>query len=288
MLTYFKGRNLWFFEDLYKNHTFGFEVRDVLVPEYHTGIQKLMVLDTPRFGRVLILDGIVQFAEFDEFVYHETMAHTAMFNHANPRKVLIVGGGDYGIAREVLKHSSVELVYVVDIDPEVTRIAEQYFPTLTKGARGDERLVFMHRDATQIDVLFKKNYFDVALLDTTDNVNAAVPLFKGIFTRKVHDALTESGIMIRLAGSLFFQKSEVVRVKQDTELVFGKDKTEIVPFTGAAAYYGGPFALVMARKGNGKASFLEICNRYEHSGIQTKLYSPGTHWGNVPLTKCSM
>lgn len=248
MLTTRKGK-LWFFEELYKDHAFGFEVSEILVPEYDTGFQKLMVVNTPRFGKVLILDNVVQFAESDEYIYHEAMAHTALFSHECPKNILIVGGGDLCIAREIMKHESVESITVIDIDGEVTYAAKEYFSALLGDTIRDPRLTILHIDASEIDTHFAAKSFDVILMDTTDNVGVAVPLFQGTFTQKVYDLLTENGILIRLGGSVLLQQQELQNVTEDTIRVFGEDYVLRIEFTATATYYGGPFALVIAGKG---------------------------------------
>lgn len=271
MLTNHK-EGQWFFEELYPDHGFGFEVSEVLVPEYDTGFQKLMVLNTPRFGKVLVLDNIVQFTEFDEYFYHESIAHTALFSHENPRRVLIVGGGDCGVAREVLKHDSVEELTIIDIDPEVTKISKQHFPSVSHDALDDPRLTILHEDASRIDTLFEPHTLDVILMDTTDNIGNAVPLFQGTFTEKVHSLLSPDGILIRLGGSKLLQAEEVQAVTDDTMRVFGEGRVQHVSFCGVATYYGGPFILVMA--GKSEISSPKLNNR---EAVQTKWYSETTH-----------
>lgn len=270
----------WFFEDLYADNTFGFEVSRVVVPERDTGFQKLMVLDTPRFGRVLVLDGIVQLTEMDECVYHETMAHSALFSHPNPKNILIVGGGDCGIAREVLKHRSVESVHLVDIDPQVTEVAKEYFPFLTQGVSDDPRLVFHFEDATRIDTLFPDGGFDVALLDTTDDTNVATPLFQGAFSKKIFQILGNDGVMARLGGSLFFQMNEVEKLLRDSAEVFGMGDVSVLSFAAAATYYGGPFAVITACKRvptDPEWEKVSLDERFRSSGVLTRWYSPDTY-----------
>lgn len=272
----------WFFEDLYPDHTFGFEVSTVLVPERNTSFQKLMVLDTPRFGRVLILDGVVQLTELDECAYHETMAHSALFLHLNPKKILIIGGGDCGIAREVLKHPSVESVHLVEIDPQVVQVAKEYLPFLTQGTVDDPRLKFHFVDATTIDTLFLEGEFDVALLDTTDDSNVATPLFQGEFTEKVFRSLAPDGVMIRLGGSLFFQSGEVGKLFHDAAEVFGSKHVSLLSFAGAATYYGGPFSVVLTSKKllldtEWEQLHTRIIDRFRVSKVETRWYSPAIH-----------
>jgi spermidine synthase len=266
MLTQHNGR-LWFFEELYADNTFGFEVSAVLVPEYETGFQKLMVLDTPRFGKVLILDNIVQFTELDEYIYHESMAHTALYSHTDPKKILIIGGGDGCIAREVLKHKCVESVTIIDIDPEVTLVVQKEFKNINQKTFSDSRLTILHEDAMKVDSRFATETFDIIIMDTTDNIGNATPLFQGKFTEKVHSLLSPSGICVRIAGSLYLQREEIEILTKDIEMSFGTNNLERIVFSAPATYYGGPFVLLIA----GKDGTPSIKRSLE--AIETKWYS---------------
>jgi spermidine synthase len=249
MLTQHNGKQ-WFFEELYTDNTFGFEVSTVLVPEYDTCFQKLMVLDTPRFGKVLILDNIVQFTELDEYIYHESMAHTALCSHTDPKKVLIIGGGDGCIAREVLKHKCVESVTIIDIDPEVTKVVQEHFDNINQTTFSDPRLTILHEDATKVDARFTPESFDVILMDTTDNISNATPLFQGQFTEKMHSLLRASGICIRLGGSHYLQRDEIEILTKDMGTAFEINNVRKIVFSAPATYYGGPFVLLIGCKDN--------------------------------------
>jgi spermidine synthase len=110
--------------------------------------QKIMVFENPYFGRMLILDGIVQLTERDEFFYHEMLTHVVMHAHPNPRKVIVIGGGDGGTVREVLKHRTVEKVYFVEIDKKVIEISKKYFPTVSCGI-DDPRVEIKNMDGAE-------------------------------------------------------------------------------------------------------------------------------------------
>ena len=107
--------------------------------------QEIMVIENPYFGRMLILDGVVQITERDEFVYHEMLVHIVMHAHPNPRKVIVIGGGDGGAVREVLKHSTVEKVYFIEIDEEVINVSKKFFPSVSCGV-DDKRVVIKCMD----------------------------------------------------------------------------------------------------------------------------------------------
>ena len=143
---------LWFQEDLYADIAYGFRLTAVLHQEKST-FQDILILDTLALGKVLVLDGIVQCAQKDEAIYHEMLAHAGVFLRlagtppATGLEVLVVGGGDGGIARECLKHAGVARVTVVDIDPRVRETTLAHFPELPAGAYADPRLTAVDADA---------------------------------------------------------------------------------------------------------------------------------------------
>lgn len=268
---------LWFQEELYRDTTYGFEVSQILVPERKTDFQKLLIVDTPRFGKVLILDGIVQLTEEDEAIYHEFMAHWPLFSHPKPETVLIVGGGDGGVAREVLKHKGVKKVYLVDIDPVVMRLVKKYMPQIPKGAFSDPRLEVIHKDAEEYIKKFKNN-IDVLILDSMDPIGPAISLFGADFIQSVYQALKKGGIMIRQAGSVILQPYELKGSYKQIEVVFGKDNVRTI-LISPSTYMGGYFSLVAAVKGNYDFSELirSAKKRYSASKISTAWYSGDLH-----------
>ena len=127
-------------ETLYSEWGQNFEQGQTLF-EAETGHQHLIIFDNPRFGRVMALDGVIQTTEADEFVYHEMMVHVPMNTHLNPKHILIIGGGDGGILREVLKHNLVESVTQVEIDRAVIDLCVEYFPNGNLASRTSKYLI---------------------------------------------------------------------------------------------------------------------------------------------------
>lgn len=164
---------------------------DSLVDSRESAYQELVVADTPVFGRSLILDGVFQASEKDDYFYHEPLVHIPMLCHPSPRRILICGGGDGGAAREVLKHPSVEACVIVDIDREVVRVAEEHLRCIHKGSLDDGRVSVVIRDAAEY-VREASGPFDVALLDSTDPV-CAEELFTEDFYRNLKALLTPGG-----------------------------------------------------------------------------------------------
>jgi len=192
--------DLWFTEYQTPNLRLGLRIEDVLFNK-QSKYQHILVVYTKQYGRVLVLDGAIQLTEKDEFCYHEMMAHLVLCAHPEPKKVLVIGGGDGGVVREVLKHDTVESVTLVDIDEEVIRASKTFFPTVSC-ALEDERVNIMPMDAL-VFVKEHRDEFDIAIIDSTDPVDFASGLFEQSFFKDVHSALTESGMMIAQTESPF-------------------------------------------------------------------------------------
>ncbi len=268
-----KGKELWFFEDLYTDTTYGFKVSRVIVPETETGFQKLMILETDRFGRVLVLDGIVQLTEEDEGIYHEWIAHWPIFALNRPAKhVLIIGGGDCGVAREVLRHKSVQKVTMVEIDRMVCDLCREHMPAVCEGVYEDARFKLIVGDGAEV-IRQMKGKCDVIVIDSTDPIGPAKSLFNTDFYQSVYDALVDGGITIHQTGALILQPFEAPGSWRQIERSF--DDVRVVQFSNVS-YMGGPFSLTAGSKGRGVFSKAErnAKKAFKKAGIRTSWYSP--------------
>jgi len=182
--------------------------------------QDVKVVELDGFGLALVLDGVVQFTEKEEFVYHETLAHLPLFTLPEPKNVLIIGGGDCGVAREVLKHKSVQGVVVVDIDEMVTKVTKEFFYHLYKDAFEDERLKILHEDGLKFAKEYNGEKFDAVLIDLTDPVGPAKPLFEEPFYRMVYNVLADDGIMAAQTESIWYHQDTVRNVQNALKNVF--------------------------------------------------------------------
>lgn len=162
--------------------------------------QTIDVYDTTWFGRVMVIDGFVMLSERDNFLYHEMMSHPALFSHPDPRRVLIVGGGDCGTLREVVKHPGVERVTQVDIDERVTRVSEQFFPALCE-ANDDPRVELAFADAVQWVADTAAGELDLVIVDSTDPIGPGEGLFGESFYRDCHRALAAGGLLVQQSES---------------------------------------------------------------------------------------
>ncbi len=180
-------------------------VKKMLVTE-ETKYQEVQIVETYDFGRALVLDGYIQSTEDDEFMYHETLVHPAMVTHPNPRKVLIVGGGEGATLREVLKHKTVEEAVMVDIDGELIELAKKYLGFMHQGAFSDPRAKVIVGDGYKYVMESEPGQFDVIVLDLTDPYGPEISkkLYSGEFYAGVKRLLRDEGIMVTQAGNSYF------------------------------------------------------------------------------------
>jgi len=173
-----------------------------LVHRRRSKYQLIEVVDTYDYGLALYLDNALQVTEYDEYIYHEVMVHPAMLAHPSPKKVLVIGGGDGGVAREVLKHKDVERVDVVEIDRDVVEVVMKYMPSVPSGAFNDPRCNLIIEDGKEYVKRTEEKY-DVVFMDVTDDVGPATELFTSGFLKMVKRVMEEQGILIIQAlGSL--------------------------------------------------------------------------------------
>ncbi len=264
------------FEDLYNDVTYGFKVSKVLVPEANTGIQKIMILDTERLGRVLILDGIVQLTEEDEGIYHEWITHWPLFSlDKTGKNVLIIGGGDGGVAREVLRHRSVKNLTMVEIDRMVVDKCREYLHSLSEGVWDDPRFKLLIGDGAEA-LRSLKDKFDVIIIDSIDPIGPAKSFFSTEFYQSVYDSLKDGGIAVHQTGSLILQPSECPGSWRQIERSF--DDILVMQFSNVS-YMGGPFSLTAGSKGRNvfQKAVQNSKKVYKKSGIKCSWYSP-----NIP------
>ncbi|MGA2142913.1 MAG: hypothetical protein ABSG94_10895, partial [Brevinematales bacterium] len=172
-----RNKDLWFYEDLYTDITYGFKVNKVLLHSMDTGYQEMMILETERLGRVLILDGVVQLTEEDEGIYHEWITHWPLFSLLKPAaNILIIGGGDGGVAREALRHKSVKSVTLVEIDELVIKKCREFMPSVSGDIWDDRRLHLVIGDGALV-IKSMKGKCDVVIIDSTDPIGPAQSLF---------------------------------------------------------------------------------------------------------------
>ena len=269
-----------FQETLYNEWGQNFQKGKVLF-EAQTSHQHLIIFENPRFGHVMALDGIIQTTQADEFIYHEMMVHVPMMSHVNPSRVLIIGGGDGGILREVFKHPSVEHVTQVEIDPAVIDMCVKYFPNHSKGAFDDHRLNLVIDDGSSF-VSNNTQDFDIIITDSTDPIGPGEVLFKSSFYQDCAKALRKDGILVTQNGVPYMQSDEVKNTYQRWKPYF---QTRKFYLTAVPTYAGGLMAMGFASKNKVEEPTLtKLKNR---SGLLENLryYTPEVHLGSFGLPK---
>lgn len=201
---------IWYVEEETPGYSLHWKVKRVLY-EQQTRYQRLQVLELEDYGRALVLDNAIQITEKDEFIYNEMISHVPLLTHPSPKRVLIIGGGDGGAAREVLKHKEVEEVHMVEIDGEVIEAVRRFFP-VNASAFDDPRFKLFIQDG--LDFIKSKNQeYDVIIVDSSDPVGPAVQLFEYQFYSDCLNALKPDGILNVQSESPFYNKDIMKRVK---------------------------------------------------------------------------
>ena len=179
-----------------------------VLEQRRTEFQEVMLFESPRLGRVLALDGIVQMTDLDTYVYHEMLAHPALFSHPNPRDVAVVGGGDVHLVAEVLKHPGIERVFLLELDEEVVQVARKHYE-IARVALADPRVEVRPRDAFE-SIAELHGELDVIMVDLTDPIGPAARLFEDPFYALCEQSLRADGMLVAQTESIHFHP-DVVR-----------------------------------------------------------------------------
>lgn len=267
--------DMWLKEMQIEDAAMTYKVKETLVRR-KTKFQDLAILDTEAFGRMLVLDGIIQTTIRDEFIYHEMMTHIPLFSHPCPKKVLVIGGGDGGVIREVVKHKEVEKAVLCEIDGDVIEECKKYLPEISCALEHEKCEVFVG-DGIQY-VKEHKNEFDVIIVDSTDPFSIAEGLFGGNFYKDIYESLTEDGLFVAQTETPFFLPEVVKKTVSDAKAVFPLTKlfTTTIP-----TYPGGFWSFTIGSKKYDPAS-IDVNKIPE---IDTKYYTPELHKASFVLPK---
>jgi spermidine synthase len=214
--------------------------------EEQTPYQKLEIYDTETFGRLMILDGCTMVSTRDNFLYHEMMVHPVLFSHPAPKNVVIIGGGDCGTLREVLKHAGVSNAWQIEIDERVTRNAEQYFPELCE-SNGDPRARLVFEDGIAWIENAAQGSLDVIIVDSTDPVGPAEGLFREPFFRACRRALGPDGLLVQQSESPLVHAEKIIYPLHRTMHAAGFADTRTI-FFPMPLYPTGWWSATMAGK----------------------------------------
>ena len=258
---------LWFTERQTSDLAISCRIKNTIYQE-RTKYQDLAVVDTYQFGRMLLLDGVIMTTERDEFFYHEMIAHVVMHTHPHPEQILVVGGGDGGSVREVLKHPSVKRVVLAEIDEGVIAASKKYLPSIAKGLE-DSRVELEITDGT-IYVREHRNEFDVIIIDSTDPIGPGVGLFTKEFYQDVFASLKDKGVMVAQTESPVLDRALIPNLWRCLKNTFPLVRL----FLGTVpTYMGGPWSWTLASKGPDPLAVPP--ERF--IPLQTRYYTPEIH-----------
>lgn len=211
--------NLWFTEYQTEDMKISFRIKDKLHEE-KTDFQHLTVVDTYTYGRMLFLDNCVMTSIKEEFVYHEMITLVALNTHPHPENVLVIGGGDGGAIREIVKHPKVKKATLVEIDGRVVENSKKYLPEIG-AAFADSKVTVLIDDGIK-HIQGHKNEYDVIIIDSTDPVGQAARLFSADFYQDVYNALSVNGIMVAQTESPFLERDKqlISRIHHDLKKLY--------------------------------------------------------------------
>lgn len=265
----------WVEETLHR----GFRIRlkaDRVLFDSDTEHQRLIIFENAEFGRVMMLDGVIQLATKDEFVYHEMMAHVPLFAHGRARRALIVGGGDGGVLREALRHEALESVTLCEIDRSVIDLCREHFPEVSAGAYDNPRSRIVIADGTKF-VAETDERFDVIMVDSTDPIGPGAVLFTRAFYADCRRALAPGGVLVTQNGLPFLQAAEL----EQSVGYFGELFEDAFAYLATTpTYVGGPMSFGWASE-DAELRHLRveaIERRYAEAGeFPTRYWRPDVH-----------
>ncbi|MDX7991593.1 polyamine aminopropyltransferase [Xenorhabdus littoralis] len=272
-------KEIWY-ETLHSNFGQYFTVDNIL---YHdkTEHQDLIIFENAELGRIMALDGVVQTTERDEFIYHEMMTHVPLFAHGQARKVLIIGGGDGGMLREVCRHHYLDSITMVEIDASVVEFCRQYLPNHNAGAYDDPRFKLVIDGGVNF-VTTTSEKFDVIISDCTDPAGPGESLFTSEFYEGCARCLNEGGVFVAQNGVCFLQQDEAVNSHKKLSHYFADSSfyQSAIP-----TYYGGIMTFVWATQNSilRQMPLETLQQRFKDSDITCRYYTPAVHAGSFAL-----
>lgn len=246
--------------------------------EEQSPYQLIEVFETETFGNLLTLDGLVMLTDRDNFIYHEMMSHPVLFTHDNPRHVAIVGGGDCGVLKEVLRHAQVEEAIQVELDERVTRVTEEFFPDLCS-SNDDTRARLLFTDAVKWVHEREADSLDIIIMDTTDPVGQASRLFSTDFYKDCYRALRPGGLVVAQSESPLLHKHLITDL-QSVMQEAGFDEVQSMGFP-QCTYPSGWWSATMAGKGRDLTNYREA--DVKNRDFATRYYNEGIHTGSRAL-----
>lgn len=275
--------DVWVNESLYPEWGQRFRVKRELA-RVKSAFQDIMIFESYTHGRVMLLDGVVQITEADEFVYQEMIAHVPLIAHGKAEDVLIIGAGDGGVLRRVLQHRAVKRVVMVEIDGEVIRLAKEFLPAIAGDAWNDPRAEVIVGDGIDYVRRAPDASFDVIIVDSTDPIGVGEVLFTDEFYANAARILRGDGVIVNQCGVPAMQAEEL----RDTSARRAKFFPDVWAYVAAVPTYVGGF-MTLGWAGRDPAQRMldvpTIRARAEAAGIlgTTRYWTPEVHWGAMQL-----
>eukprot|EP01116_Phalansterium_solitarium_P018037 TRINITY_DN4619_c0_g2_i2.p1 TRINITY_DN4619_c0_g2~~TRINITY_DN4619_c0_g2_i2.p1 ORF type:complete len:286 (+),score=87.13 TRINITY_DN4619_c0_g2_i2:108-965(+) len=239
-------QNGWFSEigSLWPGQAMSLQVEEVLF-QGKSDFQDVLAFKSTSYGNVLVLDGVIQATERDEFSYQEMLAHVALCAHPSPKSVLVIGGGDGGVLREIAKHDCVEKITICEIDKMVIDTAKQYLPGMARGFDDPRVTVFIGDGCAYMQA--RKGEFDVIIVDSSDPVGPAQTLFEKPFYQYMHDALSANGIACTQAENMWLHLDLIKNLVVFSKQLFAHAE---YAYTMIPTYPGGQIGFLLCSKGD--------------------------------------
>ena len=270
---------LWFHDSIEFGHgcRVSIRIKNVLC-FYRSKYQEIAVFETEKLGRMLVLDGITMLTEFDEFAYHEMIAHVPLLVHPNPANVLVIGGGDGGTVREIIKHPEVKSVQVCELDEEVVKVCRQYLPSLASSF-DDPRVNILYEDGAKF-VEDNPDTYDVIIVDSTDPIGPGQVLFQRKFYEDMKKSLKPDGIAVTQCECLFLHQHVISAVGSFAKEIYPKAKYYL---TNVPTYPSGLIGFMFC---SNKYDPIEDLSEERASRLPSlKYYSPRLHRASFVLPK---
>ncbi len=285
MKDYFKfKKSKWFFEEDVPYDTSGIKIGMEIKRKIYSGksnYQKIDFFDTYAYDRILVLDGILQTSEKDEFIYHEMLCQLPMFLHKNPKRILIIGGGDGGSLEEILKHK-IEKVWIVEIDEKVIELSKKYIPSISKGSFNNKKAEIIIGDGKKY-IKRHRNFFDVIIIDISDPLGHSKELISLNFYQDVKKALNKNGIVSIQSGSLNDQPILVAKIFERIKKIF---PFADVHWAVVPSYQAGEYSFIIGAKENlGKLTQKDLQKKYGKLNLKLKYFSPEIYFTSRVLPK---
>ena len=270
------SNNPTWFEEVWspEGSSFSLEVSEVLHSE-QSEYQKIDIYKTKHWGNLMVLDGCYMVSARDNFLYHEMMTHPVLFTHPDPKKVLVIGGGDCGALKEVLKHPTVKEVWQVELDERVTRVSETFFPELCE-SNNDERANFYFGDGIKWLEERASHSLDVIIIDSTDPVGPAAGLFDRKFLTQCLRVLKKDGVLVQQSESPLFHTNTLIKDLHTELKASGFTSLKTLPFP-QPIYPSGWWSCTIASKDLDVTHFR--AGDAQNKAFETEYYNYGIHLG---------